>query len=86
MWAAMIACCAIPIAISLSVGDGLLLFFPPNWAIRFHSPISYWAVNHYGRQFQQFELALNAALLIYLLKTQACRFLRRFPLFDAARS
>ena len=46
--------------------DGPLLFFPLEWSIRFHSPISYWDPNYFGREFTFFELALNLVLLAYL--------------------
>ena len=61
--------------------DGPLLLFPLNWTLRFHSPISYWDPNHYGRQFQQFELVLDSVLLIYLLKGYICSSLRKFQAF-----
>lgn len=47
--------------------DGPLLFWPLNWNIRFHSPISYWDPAHFGSQFFIFEIFLDAALLVYLL-------------------
>ncbi|MEH1872118.1 MULTISPECIES: metal-dependent hydrolase [unclassified Nostoc] len=47
--------------------DGPLLFFPLEWSIRFHSPISYWDWRYHGREFAQFELVLDAVLLVYLL-------------------
>lgn len=47
--------------------DGPLLFFPLNWAIRFHSPISYWDDRYYGREFQRFEIGLDLLLLLYLI-------------------
>ncbi len=49
------------------VNDGPLLFFPLEWTIRFHSPVSYWDPAHFGRQFAMFELALDLALLLYLV-------------------
>jgi membrane-bound metal-dependent hydrolase YbcI (DUF457 family) len=60
--------------------DGPLLFFPFDWATRFHSPISYWDSRHYGREFQRFELALNGVLLVYLLKNSVCRSIRQIRL------
>lgn len=57
--------------------DGPLLFFPLEWATRFHSPVSYWDPRHYGRTFREFELALDGVLLVYLLKDQACRILHK---------
>jgi membrane-bound metal-dependent hydrolase YbcI (DUF457 family) len=65
--------------------DGPLLFFPLNWTVRFYSPVSYWDPNHFGNQFQLFELLLDSALLIYLLKGQACRAFRKFQSFQANR-
>ncbi len=58
------------------VNDGPLLFFPLEWTIRFHSPISYWDPQYYGREFQVFERILNAVLLIYLFSPRLCRYLR----------
>lgn len=46
--------------------DGPLLFWPLNWNIRFHSPISYWDPAHFGREFLIFEVLLDVALLSYL--------------------
>lgn len=46
--------------------DGPLLFWPLNWQIRFHSPVSYWDPAHFGSQFMVFELLLDVALLGYL--------------------
>jgi hypothetical protein len=48
------------------VDDGPLLFFPFNWNIRYHSPVSYWDPRHYGTQFAIFELSLDLVLLLYL--------------------
>lgn len=47
--------------------DGPVLFFPFDWHTRFYSPVSYWDPAHYGGQFAIFELALNLALLAYLI-------------------
>jgi membrane-bound metal-dependent hydrolase YbcI (DUF457 family) len=60
------------------VEDGPLLFFPLDWATRFHSPVSYWDPRHYGREFHWFELALDSVLLIYLLRRALCRQFRRY--------
>jgi hypothetical protein len=49
------------------VSDGPLLFWPLNWTIRFHSPVSYWDPAHFGTQFGVFEILLDIALLVYLL-------------------
>lgn len=49
------------------VNDGPLLLFPLEWTIRFHSPVSYWDSRHYGNEFALFELALDGALLGYLV-------------------
>jgi hypothetical protein len=46
--------------------DGPLVFFPLNWAYRFHS-ISYWDPRHGGRWFAPLELALDLFLLGYLI-------------------
>src|SRR4028118_186544 len=56
--------------------DGPLLFFPLEWTIRFHSPISYWDPRYHGREFQIFERLLNIVLLVYLLSPQICRYVR----------
>ncbi len=57
--------------------DGPLLFFPLEWTIRFHSPVSYWDPQHYGREFRVFERMLDVVLLIYLLNPRICRYVRR---------
>jgi len=59
------------------VNDGPLLFFPFEWTIRFHSPISYWDPAYYGREFARFELALNLVLLLYLVVSPLRRRYRR---------
>ncbi len=59
------------------VDDGPLLFFPLQWTIRFHSPISYWDSRYYGREFRVFESALNAVFLVYLFSPRICRYVRR---------
>ncbi|HAA28267.1 MAG TPA: hypothetical protein DCE56_12030 [Cyanobacteria bacterium UBA8553] len=56
--------------------DGPLLFFPLEWSIRFHSPISYWNFQYYGREFRIFEYSLNAVFLLYLFGSRFCRYLR----------
>lgn len=43
--------------------DGPILFWPIDWTIRYHSPISYWDPIHYGRLFNAFELYLDIILL-----------------------
>lgn len=48
------------------VNDGPLLFFPLNWTIRFHAPISYWDPAHGGRIFSPIEHLLDLVLLGYL--------------------
>jgi len=48
------------------VNDGPLLFFPFDWTVRFHSPVSYWDNRHYGREFAVFELTLDMVCLGYL--------------------
>lgn len=55
------------------VDDGPLLFFPLNWSVRFHSPISYWDPRHYGREFSRFELGLDSFFVLYLLRKPLCR-------------
>ncbi len=64
------------------VDDGPLLFFPFDWETRFHSPISYWNPNYYGREFQRFELALNSILLAYLLKDWVYQCIRQLKWFS----
>jgi membrane-bound metal-dependent hydrolase YbcI (DUF457 family) len=59
------------------VNDGLLLLFPLNWTLRFQSSISYWDARHYGSQFQQFEIALDGLLIVYLLSGRIHRLLYR---------
>jgi membrane-bound metal-dependent hydrolase YbcI (DUF457 family) len=63
--------------IPVHVTDGPLLFFPLEWSIRFHSPVSYWDPRHYGRQFALFELLLNLALLAYLFGPATVRWLAK---------
>jgi hypothetical protein len=58
------------------VHDGPLLFFPFEWTIRFHSSVSYWDYRYYGREFRNFEQALNGVLLVYLSSPWICRYLR----------
>jgi hypothetical protein len=48
------------------VNDGPLLFFPFDWTVRFHSPVSYWDSAHYGREFGVCALALDLVCLGYL--------------------
>jgi hypothetical protein len=59
------------------VDDGPLLFFPFDWTTRFHSAVSYWDRRYYGAQFATFELALDLALLVYLLGGRTVRWLHR---------
>jgi hypothetical protein len=68
-WFWFVAGCLMHTALDIPthVDDGPVLFFPFEWSIRFHSPISYWDPRHYGRQFTIFELGLDLALLAYLL-------------------
>ncbi len=54
-------------------GDGPLIFFPFEWETRFHSPVSYWDRNHYGRYFARFEVGLDAVLLVYLFAGRGSR-------------
>lgn len=46
--------------------DGPLLFWPFDWQMRFHSPVSYWEKAHYASQFIYFEVGLDLVLLGYL--------------------
>jgi hypothetical protein len=59
------------------VTDGPLLFFPLEWSIRFHSPISYWDPHYHGREFTLFELGLDLLLLAYLGVPWLARRLRK---------
>ncbi|GAB4215522.1 MAG: hypothetical protein OHK0022_55520 [Roseiflexaceae bacterium] len=61
------------------VNDGPVLFFPFDWSTRFHSPISYWDDQHYGREFAMFELTLDVLLLGYLLLPALRRRFARRP-------
>lgn len=67
-WFWFVAGCLVHTAIDIPThsNDGPLLFFPLEWTIRFHSPISYWDPRHYGRQFTIFEFGLDLVLLVYL--------------------
>lgn len=49
------------------VHDGPVLFFPFEWTIRYHAPISYWDPNYGGRIFAPLEHLLDLFLLIYLV-------------------
>ena len=62
------------------VDDGPLLFFPLEWTIRFHSLVSYWDYRYYGREFRNFEQALNGVLLLYLFSFWICRYIRNLIL------
>ena len=66
--------------------DGPLLFFPLEWTIRFHSPISYWDSQYYGREFRIFERVLNIVLSLYLFSPRICRYLRSLMPFYAPNS
>jgi membrane-bound metal-dependent hydrolase YbcI (DUF457 family) len=64
--------------------DGPLLFFPFEWTIRFHSPISYWDTRYYGREFGRFEGALDVVLFLYLFGARIYRYLRKvMPFFNS---
>ena len=52
------------------VNDGPLLLFPFDLKTRYHSLVSYWDKNHWGRVFSTFEHLLDLWLIIYLLKTR----------------
>ncbi len=56
--------------------DGPLLAFPFDWGTRFASPVSYWDPRHHGDAVWRFELALDAALLLWLLAPALARRLR----------
>ncbi len=66
--------------------DGPLLFFPLEWTIRFHSPISYWDSQYYGNEFRIFERVLNVVLSIYLFSPRICQYLRSLIPFYAPNS
>lgn len=66
--------------------DGPLLFFPLDWTIRFHSPISYWDPQYYGKEFRIFERVLNAVLLLYLFGSRTCQYVRSLIPFYAPNS
>lgn len=57
--------------------DGPVLFFPFEWYIRFHSPISYWDKAHYAGVFIYFEVGLNILLLSYLFLPRLLAFLHK---------
>lgn len=59
------------------VDDGPLVFFPFNWVVRFHSPVSYWDPRYHGREFGQFEIILDSLFIFYLLKGRVCSLLAR---------
>ena len=42
--------------------DGPLILWPLNWSYRFESPLSYWDVNHFGREVMAFEAILAVTL------------------------
>ncbi len=58
-------------------GDGPLLLFPLDWTTRFHSPVSYWDPRYHGRLFARLELAVDAALLLFLAAGPVARWLAR---------
>jgi hypothetical protein len=57
--------------------DGPVLFFPFDWHIRFHSPISYWDKAHYASQFVYVEVGINIVLLGYLFLPTLMRQIRK---------
>jgi hypothetical protein len=68
LWWFLVGCLVhTAVDIPCHVDDGPLLFFPFNWTIRYHSPVSYWDPRYYGTQFAVFELTLDLVLLLYLL-------------------
>jgi len=63
--------------------DGPVLFFPLDWHIRFHSPVSYWDRAHYAGQFFWVELGINVMLLGYLFLPKLIqRFKKKTPQTD----
>jgi hypothetical protein len=71
-WLSFVFGCMVHAAVDLFThyNDGPVLFFPFDWHIRFHSPISYWDKAHYASQFVYFEVGLNIVLLGYLFLPQ----------------
>lgn len=61
--------------------DGPLIFYPFNWSYRFESPVSYWDARHHAAKFIRFEIALDAVLLVYLLRPWITSRLRGSRLF-----
>lgn len=61
----LFAGCAVHTIIDLAThyDDGPVIFFPFEWAIRLHSPVSYWDRRHFGGQFFVFEVGLDIALI-----------------------
>lgn len=48
------------------VNDGPVLFFPLNWTVRFHAPVSYWDPRYGGRMFAPLEHLLDLILFAFL--------------------
>ena len=46
-------------------GDGPMFLYPLS-SLRFHSPVSYWDPEHYGRIFSITEYTLDVMLVVYL--------------------
>lgn len=67
-WLGMSAALHTAADIPLHYNDGPLLLFPFNLDVRFHSPLSYWDPQRYGRQWSIFELLLDLVLIGYLIK------------------
>lgn len=78
-WFWLLAGCLVHTALDfpVHVDDSPLLFFPFEWSVRFHSPVSYWEPRYFGREFTVFELLLDLALLGYLFGPGLWRRLRR---------
>jgi hypothetical protein len=78
-WFWFAAGCLIHTALDIPthVDDGPVLFFPFEWSIRFHSPVSYWDPRHFGRQFTIFELLLDVGLLAYVFGPGLWRWVTR---------
>ncbi len=60
--------------------DGPLVFFPLNWSDRFYSPVSYWNIAHYAREFAIFEGSLDLICCVYLLRAPLIRYLQHSQL------
>lgn len=59
--------------IPLHYDDGPLLFFPFEWTIRFHSPLSYWDPARFGKEFAIFEHGSFLVMIFWLLRERKKR-------------